>query len=215
MKSLQQMIGKIKSDGITPSIENQYQAPDGAKDFIDKLFDELKATFPAWAASMKTDQAVDNAKRVWTKAFMENGINQVAQVKIGLVHARKDARPFFPSVGEFIEWCNGAIDIDAAFYRFINREDALNDVEARTRTECGYACRNQLSEVKALARFRNTYLRWQKRKDDGCMPDPDIKALPKHSPNKLSDHMVEERIRSDKPKTPLELRIDALRKKDG
>lgn len=195
MKSIQDMVNKVRAGGVPTSSDQTAQASDGAKEFIDRLFDELKATYPAWGAAMKTDKDVNNAKRTWIKAFMENGIGQVAQVKIGLVHARKDARPFFPSVGEFIEWCKGAINTDEAFDRFINREPALSDVELKTRNECGHACRNQLPEDKARARFKNVYLKWQKRKDEGKMPIQGQKALPKNIATKKTDHLIEERMR--------------------
>lgn len=136
------------------------------------------------------------------QSTVENGVKRLLDKRI--------AWP--PNLPKFLELAGG-IDTDAAFDRFINREDPLNDVEAKTRGECGHACRAQLSEDKARSKFKNTYLRWQKRKDDGCMPDSEQKALPSQSADKKSDHMVEERMRSNKPKTELEKRIDALRSK--
>ena len=117
-----------------------------------------------------------------------------------------------PNLPKFIELAQG-VDTDGAFDRFINREPALSDVELKTRNECGHACRNLLPEDKARARFKNVYLKWQKRKDEGKMPDTNQKALPKHSADKLCDRLVQERMRSDKPKTDLEIRIEKLRSK--
>lgn len=210
MKSLTDMVKNIQANGIPPSGDNGHSVSDGAKDFIDKLFLELKATYPAWSAAMKNDDDINNAKRVWLKAFVENGITKVNQVKIGLVEARKDARPFFPSVGEFIEWCKGKIDADAAFDRMIRQEPSLDEVERRTRGDCAFACRTQLPEGKARELFKKVYIRWYEINEAGQMPDPDIKALPKNSATKPTDHMVEERIRSGK-KTPLEIRLEAIR----
>ncbi|WP_084611431.1 replication protein P [Zooshikella ganghwensis] len=47
----------------------------------------------------------DKAKSEWTKAFLENNITQIEQVKVGLRKVRKDPSPYFPSCGQFISWC--------------------------------------------------------------------------------------------------------------
>ena len=133
---------------------------------------------------------------------MKNGIKQIIDKRI--------AWP--PNLPKFLELAGG-VDTDAAFDRFINREEPVNIVEIKTRNECGHVCRTQLPEDKARARFKNVYLKWQKRKNDGCIPPDDQKALPKVRADKDSDHMIEERMRSKKPKTKLELRIEALRGK--
>ena len=213
MKSLQQMVSNMQGNGLPPSNEQPQHASDGAKDFIDRLFEELKATYPAWNTAMKDKDAVNNAKRAWVKAFMENGITQIAQVKVGLVHARKDARPFFPSVGEFIQWCKGVIDTDEPFERMIKRLKPRNDIEVKVWADCAFECRTRLPEDKARALFKKHYIKWHERKQRGEMPDPNQKAITQNRQTKDTDHMVEERMRSNKPKTKLEQRIEALRGK--
>lgn len=194
MKSLQQMVNSVQRNGLQNNDERLQQASDGAKEFIDRLFDELKATYPAWGAAMKSAADIDNAKRTWVKAFMENGISQIAQVKIGLVHARKDARPFFPSVGEFIEWCKGAIDTDEAYDHLISRGKPRNPVEVKVWSDCAFNCRS-IAEDKSRALFKKTYIKWHERNERGEMPIAGQKALPKHSAGKQSDHAISERIR--------------------
>ena len=42
----------------------------------------------------------------WTKAFNENGINTLEQIKFGFAKARKLESNFLPSCGVFIGWCS-------------------------------------------------------------------------------------------------------------
>lgn len=75
------------------------------KRFINKLFDELSSIFPAWKQAFESEAQVRNAKRVWFKALVENKVTKPEQIKQGLSYAVKEASPFLPSVGMFIEWC--------------------------------------------------------------------------------------------------------------
>jgi len=134
------------------------------------------------------------------QSTVKNGVKQIIEQRI--------AWP--PNLAKFLDLASG-VDIEAAFDRFIKREKPLNAVEAKTRNDCGHACRNQLPEDKARARFKNVYMKWQKRFDEGKMPLEGQKALPKIRTDKDSDHMVEERMRSNKPKTELEQRIEKMR----
>ena len=101
--------------------------PDSAKEFIDELFVELKATYPAYDLAIKTSDDEDMAKKVWTKAFIENGIIDRSQVKCGLKKARTDKSKYLPSVGQFISWCTpspedfGIPPVDSAFNMVIRR----------------------------------------------------------------------------------------------
>ena len=60
-----------------------------AKNIINKVFDQLSIIFPAWKYNWKTDQEISSAKMEWTKAFNENGINTLEQIKIGFAKARQ------------------------------------------------------------------------------------------------------------------------------
>lgn len=133
---------------------------------------------------------------------MKNGIKQIIEQRI--------AWP--PNLPRFLDLAGG-LDTDAAFDRFIRREPPADEIERLTRGDCGYACRSQLSEDKARARFKSVYLKWHGRSQRGELPDREQKALPKMSTTKTTDHMVEERIRSNKPKTELELRLEAIANK--
>lgn len=91
--------------------EPNYQAPaekeipETVAKFVDRLFERLKAIFPAWKSAFAEEKDYHEAKRVWTQALFNNGISTAAQFKTGLQQAEKSASPFFPSVGQFIEWC--------------------------------------------------------------------------------------------------------------
>ena len=67
---------------------------------------------------------------------------------------------------------------------------------------------------KARAKFKQVYIKWHERKQNGQMPNSDIKALPKIRADKDSDHMVEERMRKRQTKNRFRgKRIDNLRGK--
>ena len=135
-----------------------------------------------------------------------------AEVKTGIKVIIDTRVSWPPNLVKFLELASG-INTDDAFDRFIDRQDALNDIEKKTRHECGYACRNQLPADKAKALFKKVYLKWHERFKSGVDISTQHKALPKHSAGKKTDHMVEARLRDNKPKTELEIRMDAIRSK--
>lgn len=80
---------------------------------INSVFGQLLAAFPAATANREQSE-VDEIRRQWVLAFMENGITSMAQVDAGMTVARKQVRPFLPSPGQFVEWCKqsgGALGI--------------------------------------------------------------------------------------------------------
>jgi len=78
---------------------------DFAKNIINKVFDQLAVIFPAWKHAWPTDKELSLAKMEWTKAFNENQINTLEQIKYGFAKARKSESDFLPSCGKFISWC--------------------------------------------------------------------------------------------------------------
>jgi hypothetical protein len=70
----------------------------------------LKAIFPAWAVAIKDPEIQSQAKAEWLKGLIENGINSDQQINAGLARCRAHNSPFLPSVGQFIFWCNDAIN---------------------------------------------------------------------------------------------------------
>ena len=135
---------------------------------------------------------------------MKNGIKQIIEKRIS----------WPPNLPKFLDLASG-IDTDAAFDRMIKNKPPIDDVEKYARQECGYACRTQLAEDKARSKFKSCYMKWHERNQRGEMPKPSQLAIGRVSTTKKTDHMVEERMRSNKPKTELELRIEALAKQTG
>lgn len=79
--------------------------PPEAVDVVNSLFRELQAIFPAWKQAWPTDEALNSAKRSWTKAFMVEGISQIEQIRFGVERCRMLGTDFMPSVGKFIKLC--------------------------------------------------------------------------------------------------------------
>lgn len=72
---------------------------------IGLLFDRLKQIFPAWKVSYPTEREEAEARKTWLRALTENHVTTPEQIKRGLEKARLYDRPFMPSVGQFIKWC--------------------------------------------------------------------------------------------------------------
>ena len=134
------------------------------------------------------------------------------QVKAGVGKVVSECIAWPPNLAQFVGLCQN-IDTREAFDRFIRHDDPLCQVERKTRQECGSACRTQLTEPDARELFRKTYIKWLSAQDSGKFSNDSTKALPRNLATKPIDHMVQERIRSNKPKTKLEKRMDALRNK--
>ncbi|MBT0726802.1 DNA replication protein [Rosenbergiella australiborealis] len=73
---------------------------------FNELFRQLKAAFPALMMSIKTQEDLDELRRQWVMAFVENGIYSIGQVNAGMKIARQQEVPFLPSPGQFISWCH-------------------------------------------------------------------------------------------------------------
>ncbi len=78
---------------------------DFAKNIINQVFSQLSVIFPAWKYALPTEKELSLAKMEWTKAFNENGIHELDQIKYGFKKARASESDFLPSCGKFISWC--------------------------------------------------------------------------------------------------------------
>ena len=76
-----------------------------AAQVVNDVFAELQVVFPAWKFAFPTPATVTQAKKSWSKAFIEQGIITRAQLDIGFVKARQWGKPFLPSIGQFCDWC--------------------------------------------------------------------------------------------------------------
>lgn len=108
MKDISNLINNYK-----PIVEHKEEIviDEFAKDIINKVFKSLAIIFPAWKHNWKSDDPSDpdkilrSAKREWTKAFVENDICTMEQIKYGFSKARQSESDFLPSCGKFIGWC--------------------------------------------------------------------------------------------------------------
>ncbi|ELY2471059.1 DNA replication protein [Cronobacter sakazakii] len=77
-----------------------------AERLVDALFRQLKQVFPAAnATSLRSEADEAAAKQQWIIAFAENGITRREQLAAGMKRARASLSPFWPSPGQFIDWC--------------------------------------------------------------------------------------------------------------
>ena len=94
--------------GSSPSEPNKQSASvsdEHTAMVVNKIFQMLQAAFPAWRNSFGDSDSINTAKKLWIKAFQENGISSVEQVGHGMRKARASKKPFWPAVGEFVSWC--------------------------------------------------------------------------------------------------------------
>ncbi|EOV4177733.1 replication protein P [Yersinia enterocolitica] len=116
------------------------QVPEEAAGIFNELFRQLKAAFPALMTSIKDQSDLNELRRQWVLAFIENGITSMNQVDAGMKIARQQATPFLPSPGQFIAWCKqgatraaGLPDADELFdmvMDYAKRRDMFSSAEA-------------------------------------------------------------------------------------
>jgi hypothetical protein len=103
-------ISKIVSQAVANRPPHSPNQPDSerlraAAGVINRLFADLQALFPAWRQSYPGEADLAAAKRGWTRALVEAGVTTEEQLQWGLRRARLSSSPFWPSVGQFIQWC--------------------------------------------------------------------------------------------------------------
>ncbi|WP_427190279.1 replication protein P, partial [Yersinia enterocolitica] len=64
------------------------QVPEQAAQIFNELFRQLKAAFPALMTSIKDQSDLNELRRQWVLAFIENGITSIDQVNAGMKIAR-------------------------------------------------------------------------------------------------------------------------------
>ena len=73
---------------------------------IDRMFARMKSIFPAWKQAFDNVEDYNATKQVWLEELLKADVVTPAKLKRGLDLAAKSGSPFFPSVGQFVEWCN-------------------------------------------------------------------------------------------------------------
>ena len=97
------------TDKVAQSIVNQAKRENDNHQkqisFMDGVFKSLFVIFPAWQTSLKTDNQVTEVKSQWIKSFIENSISSQELIETGFKGARASKVPFFPTCGQFVQWC--------------------------------------------------------------------------------------------------------------
>ena len=95
-------VTKMQAEGSAIKKSN---IPDNAVRLIDRMFIRLKSIFPAWKQAFASEAEYNETKQVWLEELFKAGIVNPQSLKRGLDLAAKSESPFFPSVGQFIAWC--------------------------------------------------------------------------------------------------------------
>ncbi|EOC3061261.1 replication protein P [Cronobacter dublinensis] len=102
-RTISRLAGKYH---LAPERPEQGVVNTEAERLVDALFRQLKQVFPAAnATSLRTEADEAAAKQQWIIAFAENGITRREQLAAGMKRARASLSPFWPSPGQFIDWC--------------------------------------------------------------------------------------------------------------
>ena len=135
---------------------------DDAKIIIDDIFKELKGSCSAYGITMRTPEDESMVKKVWTKAFIEAGLVDLAAVKRGLRRVRHDPSDYIPSVGKFISWCKpdpkelGLPPVDVAYAEVIRRLPPSHPIVVRTAKATSFE-RGTLTETEYKRVFARHY----------------------------------------------------------
>lgn len=144
--------------------------PDNSVRLIDRMFIRLKSIFPAWKQAFASEAEYNETKQVWFEELFKAGIVNPQSLKRGLDFAAKSESPFFPSVGQFIAWCNN----------YNNHELGLptqDELEARLQKYFGYAKEPHNFKFRSRAEYyllKTIYDGYGKKKWEDCQ-----KAMPK------------------------------------
>ena len=104
-----------RSETIISKADAVAQAKQGEtvqdRNLISGVFERLSSACPAWKQSLaglpvnEAQAVLNQAKRDWLNAFMENGINEMRLIDYAFSKLLADQNPFMPTVGQFIAWC--------------------------------------------------------------------------------------------------------------
>lgn len=160
-------ITKMQAEGSAVKKSN---IPDNSVRLIDRMFIRLKSIFPAWKQAFASEAEYNETKQVWLEELFKAGIVNPQSLKRGLDLAAKSESPFFPSVGQFIAWCNN----------YDNHELGLptqEELEARLQKYFGYAKEPHSFKFRSKAEYyllKTIYDGYGKKKWEDCQ-----KAMPK------------------------------------
>ena len=137
MKSTPELLNeydRLREHGV--AVHEERRDSNGKKEHVARIFNELfvqlQAAFPASVSTIREQNKLNEFRKQWMLAFLENGITTMEQVNAGMRHARASESPFWPSPGQFIKWCKDSKmvlgvtidDVMAEFHRY-SKEKSL------------------------------------------------------------------------------------------
>ena len=160
-------VTKMQAEGSAIKKSN---IPDNAVRLIDRMFIRLKSIFPAWKQAFASEAEYNETKQVWLEELFKAGIVNPQSLKRGLDLAAKSESPFFPSVGQFIAWCE-----------FENYHElglpTPEELSSRIQKYFGYAKEPHNVKFRSKAEYyllKTIYDGYSKKKWEDCQ-----KAMPK------------------------------------
>lgn len=97
------LVGREPNYQIKPS--QKVEITPQAVAVMDKLFDHLTVIFPAWHKALPTAESIATFKTLWLEEIINANIRSWRLLSRGLERCKQEKSPFFPSIGQFIEWC--------------------------------------------------------------------------------------------------------------
>lgn len=144
--------------------------PSNAVRLIDRMFVRLKSIFPAWKQAFASEVEYNETKQVWLEELFKAGVVEPMKLKHGLDLAAKSTSPFFPSVGQFIAWC------EFESYHELGLP-TLEELEQRLKKYFGYAKEPHNFNFRSPAEYwllSELYRNCSKKKWEDCQ-----KAMPR------------------------------------
>ena len=197
MKSTPELLNeydRLREHGV--AVHEERRDSNGKKEQVARIFNELfvqlQAAFPASVSTIREQNKLNEFRKQWMLAFLENGITTMEQVNAGMRHARASESPFWPSPGQFIKWCKDSKmvlgvtidDVMAEFHRYSKekslypggperfpwRHPVMYWVVCDTRRAM---YQRQLSEIEVEKHARRLLDDWAKKVASGQqIPDP-------------------------------------------
>ena len=159
--------------------------------------------------------------RAWVNKFGEHpssvwieGLSDVPKSAIdrGIQNLKNKGSSYPTNLFEFM----GLIyDVDTyeAFYRFINHEEPLNQVELLARKESNRIMLRTKTAKESMKLYNEIYVRIQKKIDSGYEVEETQPLLTKHTQEKKSDFLVQESVNNGSKNPKAQALMERIRNK--
>ncbi|MBD2811892.1 DNA replication protein [Xenorhabdus sp. Vera] len=189
---------------------------ENAERLVNTLFDNLKQVFPAaMQTNLRNISDEKLAKQQWIAAFAENGIRTKEQLSAGMRHARASESPFWPSPGQFVQWCkqgsiqNAGLPDESELYDMIMTYSAQRGLYSSPESypwpshACYWMVTKLYSQMMGLnlgeselrKRCRQELISMSRRMESGeQIPEPKVQLIELHIPTsneRALNHLAE------------------------